>query len=107
MSIKGREKPLSRGTLEGKTNYKKERKIEVSRKIKWMTERTVCALNETECRGRRKEGWGEDRENLKGLGKRKRERKREYVSRNYFNPLRTKRRPLYIKTQSVPRSKHF
>jgi len=24
-----------------------------------------------------------------------------------FNPLQTKRRPLYLKTQSVPRSKHF
>jgi len=24
-----------------------------------------------------------------------------------FNPLRTKRRPLYLKTQSVPRCKHF
>jgi len=25
----------------------------------------------------------------------------------YINPLQTKRRPLYLKTQSVPRSKHF
>jgi len=25
----------------------------------------------------------------------------------YFNPLKTKRRPLYLKTQSVPRCKHF
>jgi len=25
----------------------------------------------------------------------------------YFNPLKTKRRPLYIKAQSVPRCKHF
>jgi len=24
-----------------------------------------------------------------------------------INPLNTKRRPLYLKTQSVPRSKHF
>jgi len=24
-----------------------------------------------------------------------------------FNPLKTKRRPLYLKTQSVPRCKHF
>ena len=24
-----------------------------------------------------------------------------------FNPLNTKRRPLYLKTQFVPRSKHF
>ena len=24
-----------------------------------------------------------------------------------FNPLKPKRRPLYLKTQSVPRSKHF
>ena len=24
-----------------------------------------------------------------------------------INPLQTKRRPLYLKTQSVPRSKHF
>jgi hypothetical protein len=24
-----------------------------------------------------------------------------------FNHLKTKRRPLYLKTQSVPRSKHF
>ena len=24
-----------------------------------------------------------------------------------INPLHTKRRPLYLKTQSVPRSKHF
>ena len=28
---------------------------------------------------------------------------RSYV----INPLNTKRRPLYLKTQSVPRSKHF
>ena len=26
---------------------------------------------------------------------------------NYINPLKTKRRPLYLKTQFVPRSKHF
>ena len=26
---------------------------------------------------------------------------------NYINPLNTKRRPLYLKTQSVPRCKHF
>jgi len=25
----------------------------------------------------------------------------------FFNPLKTKCRPLYFKTQSVPRSKHF
>ena len=25
----------------------------------------------------------------------------------YFNPLKTRRRPLYLKTQFVPRSKHF
>ena len=25
----------------------------------------------------------------------------------YINPLQTKRRPLYLKTQSVPRCKHF
>ena len=25
----------------------------------------------------------------------------------YFNPLKAKRRPLYLKTQFVPRSKHF
>ena len=25
----------------------------------------------------------------------------------YINPLKTKRRPLYLKTQYVPRSKHF
>ena len=25
----------------------------------------------------------------------------------YFNPLQTKRRPLHLKTQSVPRCKHF
>ena len=25
----------------------------------------------------------------------------------YINPLKTKRRLLYLKTQSVPRSKHF
>jgi len=24
-----------------------------------------------------------------------------------FNPLKTNRRPLYLKTQSVPRCKHF
>jgi len=24
-----------------------------------------------------------------------------------FNPLKTKRRPLYLKTQSVPRCRHF
>jgi len=24
-----------------------------------------------------------------------------------YNPLKTKRRPLYLKTQSVPRCKHF
>ena len=27
--------------------------------------------------------------------------------KQYFNPLITKRRLLYLKTQSVPRSKHF
>ena len=26
---------------------------------------------------------------------------------NHFNPLKTKRRLLYLKTQFVPRSKHF
>ena len=26
---------------------------------------------------------------------------------NFFNPLKTKRRLLYLKTQFVPRSKHF
>jgi len=26
---------------------------------------------------------------------------------NVFNPLKMKRRLLYLKTQSVPRSKHF
>jgi len=25
----------------------------------------------------------------------------------WFNPLKTKRRLLYVKTQSIPRSKHF
>jgi len=25
----------------------------------------------------------------------------------YINPVKTKRRPLYLKTQSVPRCKHF
>ena len=28
-------------------------------------------------------------------------------SQSTINPLNTKRRPLYLKTQSVPRSKHF
>jgi len=28
-------------------------------------------------------------------------------TRRYINPLQTKSRPLYLKTQSVPRSKHF
>jgi len=26
---------------------------------------------------------------------------------NVFNPLKTKRRLLYLRTQSVPRNKHF
>jgi hypothetical protein len=26
---------------------------------------------------------------------------------SHINPLKTKRRPLYLKTQSVPRCKHF
>ena len=34
-----------------------------------------------------------------------------YVAKTFepvwFNPLNTKRRPLYLKTQFVPRSKHF
>jgi hypothetical protein len=29
------------------------------------------------------------------------------VTQDEINPLKTKRRPLYLKTQSVPRSKHF
>ena len=33
--------------------------------------------------------------------------KRTNVKTNKFNPLKTKRRPLYLKTQSVPRCKHF
>jgi len=28
-------------------------------------------------------------------------------TKNGFNPLNTKRRQLYLKTQSVPRCKHF
>jgi len=28
-------------------------------------------------------------------------------TKHAFNPLQTNRRPLYLKTQSVPRSKHF
>ena len=31
----------------------------------------------------------------------------DYVMHQQFNLLRTKRRPLYLKIQSVPRSKHF
>ena len=30
-----------------------------------------------------------------------------YTSEAVLNPLKTKRRPLYLKTQFVPRSKHF
>jgi hypothetical protein len=30
-----------------------------------------------------------------------------YLFMTHFNPLKAKRRPLYLKTQSVPRSKHF
>ena len=30
-----------------------------------------------------------------------------YVMHQQFNPLKTKRRLLYLKTQFVPRSKHF
>ena len=30
-----------------------------------------------------------------------------YVLQHVINPLNTKRRPLYLKTQFVPRSKHF
>ena len=33
--------------------------------------------------------------------------KDKQTSSYYFNPLNTKRRPLYLKTQSVPRCKHF
>ena len=29
------------------------------------------------------------------------------IAQNWFNPLKTKRRPLYLKTHFVPRSKHF
>jgi hypothetical protein len=29
------------------------------------------------------------------------------ISKTDVNPLKTKRRPLYLKTQSVPRCKHF
>ena len=29
------------------------------------------------------------------------------LAKYHFNPLNTKRRPLYLKTQFVPRSKHF
>jgi hypothetical protein len=39
MSVQGKEKILSSGNLEGKVNYKKERKKEVSRRIKWTTEK--------------------------------------------------------------------
>ena len=34
----------------------------------------------------------------------------ENIQRSYhivFNPLKTKRRPLYLKTQFLPRCKHF
>jgi len=30
-----------------------------------------------------------------------------YDTVSCFNPLQSKRRPLYLKTQSVPRCKHF
>ena len=30
-----------------------------------------------------------------------------FVTANGIKPLKTKRRPLYLKTQSVPRCKHF
>ena len=30
-----------------------------------------------------------------------------FIASHSFNPLNTKRRPLYLKTQSVPRCKHF
>jgi len=29
------------------------------------------------------------------------------ISETWISPLKTKRRPLYLKTQSVPRCKHF
>jgi len=29
------------------------------------------------------------------------------LTKSHINPLQTKRRPLYVKTQSVPRCKHF
>jgi len=32
---------------------------------------------------------------------------KEITKTLFFNPLKTKRSPLYLKTQSVPRSKHF
>ena len=32
---------------------------------------------------------------------------RKYEDLQHFNPLKTKRRLLYLKTQFVPRSKHF
>jgi hypothetical protein len=31
----------------------------------------------------------------------------QFVVRSCINTLKTKRRPLYLKTQSVPRCKHF
>ena len=30
-----------------------------------------------------------------------------YVMHHQFNPLNTKRKPLYLKIQFIPRSKHF
>jgi hypothetical protein len=39
MRIQGKEKMLSSGNLEGKVNYKKERKREVNRRIKSTTEK--------------------------------------------------------------------
>ena len=32
---------------------------------------------------------------------------RHFIAIQYINPLQTKRRPLYLKTQSVPRCKHI
>jgi len=29
------------------------------------------------------------------------------IEKLHINPLQTKRRPLYLQTQSVPRNKHF
>ena len=45
--------------------------------------------------------------NVEAYGMGSRDHIREYAVVECINPLKTERRPLYLKAQFVPRSKHF